>query len=427
MSVAWIIGCILLSAFFSGSETALSSAQELRLQHLSREGRGTYGQALWAKQRYEQALIAILVGNNLVNIFASSLATVLAVRLMGEGGAWVATAVMTLCIITFGEIAPKILASTRPEAFSAAVAPLLQVWMGVTWPLVWLLKRLLFAVSRLWAKEEMTGPAVTEEDLKTILETVEDEGVVDEDTADLLQSALDFGDVLAYEVITPRVDLVAIDLDDDREKMLEVAFSSPYTRIPVYQGSMDNVVGILHLNRLFRALVKNPQASLKELLLPPLFVHKTMPLNDVFEAMGRHKAHMAVVTDEYGGTMGVLTMEDVLEQLVGDIWDESDEIEEAVTEVGEHAFEVNGDMRLGDFFEAFDKNGEDTDDDNATVGGWAVEMLGGYPKQKESFTFEDLTITVLKGNNLRVLRLLVEQDPHWQAPDEADDSLIDRS
>ena len=420
-----IVLCIVLSAFFSGSEIAYSAAQELRLEHAAESKGGAYGLALKVKRRFENALISILVGNNLVNIGASSLATVIAVGLLGDSGAWLATAVMTVLIITFGEIGPKIVASAQPERFSAIVAVPLRLWMILTWPLTWVLDKLLHLISRLWERGQNSGPAVTEDDLETIIETVEDEGVVDEDTADLLQSALDFGDVLAYEVITPRVDLVGIDLDDSREEMLKVAFASPYTRIPVYQETMDNIVGILHLNHLYKALVKDRSADIQKLLLPPIFVHKTMPLDDVFNTMRKQKGHMVIVTDEYGGTMGALTMEDVLEQLVGDIWDESDEIEEEFTEVKPHVFEVDGDMRLVDFFAEFDKDEEEIDDDNATVGGWAVEMLGGYPKLRESFTFEDLTITILKRNNLRVLRLQVEQNPDWVDEDEIEDELID--
>ena len=407
-----IVLCIVLSAFFSGSEIAYSASQELRLEHAAKERGGAYALALKVKKSFEKALISILVGNNLVNIGASALATVIAIGIMGEKGAWAATAIMTLIIITFGEIGPKILASAQPERFSAVAAVPMRLWMGITWPFTWVLEKFLHFISRLWERGLNSGPAVTEDDLETIIETVEDEGVVDEDTADLLQSALDFGDVLAYEVITPRVDLVAIDLDDSREEMLKVAFASPYTRIPVYQETLDN-------------MVKDPDADIEKLLLPPIFVHKTMPLDDVFNTMRKKKGHMVIVTDEYGGTMGVLTMEDVLEQLVGDIWDESDEIEEEFVEVRPHVYEVDGDMRLDDFFAEFDKDEEEIDDDNATVGGWAVEMLGGYPKLRESFTFEDLTVTILKRNNLRVLRLQVEQNPAWVDEDEPEDDLID--
>ena len=224
-----ILVCIVLSAFFSGSEIAYSAAQEMRLEHAAETKGGAYPLALRVKKRFEKALISILVGNNLVNIGASSLATVIAVGLMGEKGAWVATAIMTVLIITFGEISPKIIASAQPERFSAIAAVPMRLWMGLTWPLTWALQKFLHFISRLWERGQDSGPAVTEDDLETIIETVEDEGVVDEDTADLLQSALDFGDVLAYEVITPRVDLVAIDLDDPREGTTSWASSTSTT------------------------------------------------------------------------------------------------------------------------------------------------------------------------------------------------------
>lgn len=422
-----IVCCIIFSAFFSGSEIAYNILNESRLKQHSRDKDGKLSPmaalACSIKENFEKVLIAILVGNNLVNMGSSSLATVIAVGLMGDSGAWVATAIMTVLIITFGEISPKILASEKPEAFAKLAAYPLKIWSTLLTPFVWLMQKLMHAVSRLWKRGEDNGPAVTEDDLETIIETVEDEGVVDEDTADLLQSALDFGDTLAYEIITPRVDMVAIDLEDSREQMLKAAFDSPYTRIPVYQETTDNIVGILHLNRLYKALVQDPQADVQSLLMPPVFVHKTMPLDDVFNIMRKQKSHMVVVTDEYGGTMGILTMEDVLEQLVGDIWDESDEIEEEFKEVSDHVYEVDGDMRLGDFLDEFEKDEEDMDDDNATVGGWAVEMLGGYPKLMESFVFEDLKVTILKRQNLRVLKLQVEQDPNWVDEEEEEEDF----
>ena len=237
-----ILLCIVLSAFFSGSEIAYSASQELRLEHAAKERGGAYALALKVKKSFEKALISILVGNNLVNIGASALATVIAIGIMGEKGAWAATAIMTLIIITFGEIGPKILASAQPERFSAVAAVPMRLWMGITWPFTWVLEKFLHFISRLWERGQDSGPAVTEDDLETIIETVEDEGVVDEDTADLLQSALDFGDVLAYEVITPRVDLVAIDLDDSREEMLKVKKSFEKALISILVG--NNLVNI---------------------------------------------------------------------------------------------------------------------------------------------------------------------------------------
>ncbi len=416
-----IIICIIFSAAFSGSEIAFMQLNETKLKHEAEEKNSRLAKlALKFRERFDSGLIAILIGNNLVNIGSSSIAAALAISLMGEKGAWVATAIMTVLIITFGEILPKIFASECAEGMAKVMAlPLTAIWL-VLFPLIWVLERFLKLLSGIW-KEKESDDAVTEDDMETILDTVEDEGVVDEDTADLLQSAFDFDEVLAYEVITPRVDLVAIDIDDPREKQMKVAFASPFTRIPVYRDTPDHIVGILHLNHLYKAMVEDPDVPIQSLLMPVVYVHKTTPLPDVLDTMRRKKSHMVVVTDEYGGTMGILTMEDVLEQLVGEIWDETDKIEEEFVEVGEHRYEVDGDMRLNDFLDEFDKEEEDLDDDNATVGGWAVEMLGGYPKLYDSFTFEDLTVTVLKKERMRILRLLVEQNPDWVDEEEESD------
>ena len=419
--IALIVVCIAFSALFSGSEIAYN---QLNVTKLRKEAQGKNGRlarvALRFYDRFDRGLIVILLGNNLVNIGSSSLAAVIAIGLMGDSGAWIATAVMTLLIITFGEILPKILASERAEGLAKWAALPLTVLYYALFPLVWVLQAGLIGLSRIW-KNGASDDGITEDDLETILDTVEDEGVVDEDVADLLQSAFDFDEVLAYEVITPRVDLVSIDIDDPREEILKTAFDSPYTRIPVYRDTPDHVIGILHLNRLYKALVHDKDADIKKLLMPVVFVHKTTPLPDVLNRMRKCKSHMVVVTDEYGGTMGVLTMEDVLEQLVGEIWDESDEIEEPFVEVAPNRFEVDGDMRLADFLDEFDKEDEVLDDDNATVGGWAVEKLGGYPKLHERFIYENLTISILKKERLRVLRLLVEVDPDWVDEDEEDE------
>ena len=413
--------CIVLSAVFSGSEIAFMQMNEIKLRHEAEEKHSRLARlALRYSEHFDTGLIAILIGNNLVNIGSSSIAAALAISLMGEHGAWAATAIMTVLIITFGEIIPKIFASERAEGVAKTfVLPLTAIRI-VLFPLIWVLNALMKLLSRIW-KNNASDDTVTEDDMETILDTVEDEGVVDEDTADLLQSAFDFDEVLAYEVITPRVDLVAIDLDDPREKQMRIAFASPFTRIPVYRDTPDHVVGILHLNRFYKALVEDPDVPIQKLLMPVVYVHKTTPLPDVLDTMRRKKSHMVVVTDEYGGTMGVLTMEDVLEQLVGEIWDETDKIEEEFTEIGENRYEVDGDMRLVDFLDEFDKEEDDLDDDNATVGGWAVEQLGGYPKLYDSFVYEDLTVTVLKKERMRILRLLVEKDPDWVNEEEEEE------
>ncbi|MDI9504499.1 MAG: HlyC/CorC family transporter [Clostridiales bacterium] len=404
-----ILGLIVLSALFSGSEIAYLSTSELRLRKAA--GSGKAGQrALIIFESFEKALITILIGNNLVNISASAVATVIAIDLMGENGAWVATAVMTLLILTFGEILPKILAKRIAERFAILVSLPLYFLCLVTRPLIYLVQAFLARLSRIWA-DDVIENVVTEEDIETMLETVEDEGVVDEDTCDLLQSALDFDDVSAYEIITPRVDMVAVDIEDAREELVQTVLESTYSRIPVYRDTPDNIVGVLHVNRFLRALADKTPFSLEEQLMVPVFVHKTMLLPDVLSTMRERGAHLAIVTDEYGGTMGIITMEDVLERLVGDIWDEKDEIDEEFVALSDDEFEADGDMRTLDLFDELDIDERDFDDDNATLGGWAIEMLGGYPSVGDSFSYKNIQLTVQEVTGLRVRSLRVRVLP----------------
>ncbi len=417
MSIVSYIGIVLLiglSAYFSGSEIAFASANRLRLRARADDPDAKLGDktALYVFDRFEDALTSILVGNNLVNIASSSVATVIAISLLGEGYAWVATAIMTVVIIVFGEILPKIIASRDPDRFAASVAPPLRVLMWVLTPVTWAVNAFMRFMSGLWEGRE-TDDAVTTDDLETLIETAEDEGVIEEERCDLLQNVLDFGDVLAYEIITPRVDMIAIDIDDDFESIMETLDASPYSRIPVYEDSIDNIIGILHLNRVYRRMAEEETLDtslLRELLLPVCFVHKTMPLDDVLAAMRARHSHMVIVTDEYGGTMGCLTMEDVLEEIVGDIWDETDEVDPEFKKVGRDLYEADGDMRTTDLFDELEMDERDFDDDNATLGGWTIEMLGGYPKVGDSFVYKNLTITVKRRHNMRVTKLTIRAD-----------------
>ena len=411
MQYIGIVILILLSAFFSGSEIAFASSSEMKLRKASEDrptpvSRATYD----IFSRYDDALISILIGNNLVNIGSSAVATVIAISLMGDSGAPVATAIMTVIIVIFGEITPKILASRAPEKFSAWVAIPLRFIMIVTFPVAWIVKKMLALLSGLW-KGSATDDAVTEDDLETMLDTAEDEGIVDEDTHDLLQSALDFDDCLAYEIITPRVDMTAIDIDDDDETIKNVLLSCPFSRVPVYRDTPDHMLGFVLTTQCYKKMLDGDRLDLNELMMEPRFVHKTMPIPDVLELMKKTKCHLVFVTDEYGGIMGMLTMEDVMEQLVGEIWDEKDVIDEEFVELSDDEFEVDGDMRIYDFFMEMDMDDRDFEDDNATLGGWAIEMLGGYPKVGDSFDYKNLTLTVKEVEGLRVTSLLVKEHP----------------
>ena len=404
-----IVVCLICSAFFSASEIAYASAGEVRLRCAAEE-KGSLAARLALKIHgdYDKALATILIGNNLVNIASESVATVIVISLLGESQAWVATIAMTVLVLIFGEIIPKVVAKTMPETFATLFAIPLRGLAILTKPLVFLVDCSLKLVSLLWKSKVEETPSVTEEELETIIDTVENEGVIDEDKCELIQSVFDFGDVQAYEIITPRVDMLSIDIESTHEEMVEIILNSSYSRIPFYEDTPDHIVGVLHLNVALKELVEDPNADLTALLMPTVYVHKTMPLDDVLSTMRREHSHMAVVTDEYGGVMGLLTMEDVLEQLVGDIWDESDEIEPEIVELCEGRFEIDGDMRIEDFFSEVDFDDRDFDDDNTTVGGFVVELLGHYAEVGDVVTYENIEFTILEVEERRVIKLNVQ-------------------
>ncbi len=417
INIILIAICILFSAIFSASEIAYASSSRVKLRKAAEANERGARAAVDIAESFEKALITILIGNNLVNIASSAIATVIAIGLFGKNGAGIATAVMTVIIITFGEITPKLISSRNPEKFACFISGLIRFLIFITTPIVVVLNAFVRLVGRIWHKQT-ADEIVTEDDLETIFETAEDEGVVDEDTADLLQSALDFDDVLAYEIITPRVDLEAIDIEDSNDEIKEQIMNTTYSRLPVYEDSVDNIIGICHVNLTLKALANGEKFELRKLMMKPSFVHKTMPLDDVFEVMQNKDSHMVIVTDEYGGTMGILTMEDVLEQIVGDIWDEKDEIDEEFVELAPNLYEVAADMRIEDLFYELDMDEKDFDDDNATLGGWAIEMFAGYPEVGDSFDYKNLTLKVAETEGMRVTSLLVQFHP---LPEEEED------
>lgn len=418
LSYICILLLIGLSALFSGSEIAYASCSEMKLRKFMEE-HPTFAakKAYDIFTGYDNALVSILIGNNLVNIGSSAMATVIALSLMGDDGAFAATAVMTVLIIIFGEITPKILASRAPERFARAVALPIYSIMVITSPIVWLVSGFLSLLSRLW-EDSTTEDVVTEDDLETMLDTAEDEGSVEQETLDLLQSALDFDDCLAYEIITPRVDMVCIDIDDPDEKIRQVVLDSPFSRIPVYRDTPDHILGFVLTTQCYRQMMEDGPLNIEELMMEPRFVHKTMPISDVLEIMKKEKCHLVIVTDEYGGTMGMLTMEDVMEQLVGEIWDEKDDIEQELVELPGDRFEVDGGMRIPDFFDEMDIDDRDFEDDNATMGGWAVEMLEHYPKPGDKFDYKNVTLTVNEVDGMRVTSLLAKVNPEEEPEEE---------
>lgn len=412
IAVMLLIG---VSAFFSGTEIAYNSVNPVRLK--SRQNHKdslSLRTAIKIHDDYENLLSSILIGNNIANMAASSVATLIVISWWGNDYAWASTVIMTLLVLIFGEILPKVIATQIPEAFCVFSAIPMYILKTVFTPVNVIIMWFVGIISKLWEKGVVDSEAVSEDDFESIIDIVEDEGVLDEEQCDLLQNALDFDDVLAYEIITPRVDMEAIDIRDAYEVNVSKCEETTYSRLPVYEDTTDNIIGILHLNHFYKALVEGKKINFRELMLPINFVHKTMPLPDVLDKMRENKCHMVVVLDEYGGTMGILTMEDVLEQLVGEIFDESDEIEREFICIDDTHFEADGDMRVYDFFDEFDidiDENEDFDGDTATIGGWTLTMLDGEANEGDTFKYENLEITVLKSDGFRIERIAVCELP----------------
>ena len=403
MIFAYIAGILALMA---GSALFSATAEE---------GNRRAKTAVKLLDHFDDTLSAILIGNNLCNIAADSLTTLLAMMLLGARyngfASALITAGMTLFIIFFCESAPKIAAKKNANRASMEFGGFLRMLTVVLLPLIVLVRWIIRLITLpLKGGDQEDSPEEAAAELQSIIETVEDEGVIDEDRSELLLSALDFSQIPVMDVMTARVDVEALDVDEDWRELL-LAGEAPFSRIPVFEGSIDNIIGILYLNRFFKALLNDPETDLRSQLMEPLFVYKTVKLMEVLSQFRLHKQHMAIVTDEYGGTLGVVTLEDVLEHLVGEIWDETDDIEPDVVERSDGAFEVDGDLPIGDFAELLDMKERDFGADSATAGGWTIEKFGAFPKAGD--TVEDMGVRVkvlsMDEDGRRVEKLLAEK------------------
>ncbi len=401
--------CLCLSAFCSASEMSYSSCSQIRLEGARDSGDKRGRLAVYIVEHFDNALSAILIGNNLANICSSSLASVAVILISGSDDyAWVSTVVLTLIVIIFGETIPKITAKQNANKLALKNSYPVRFMMIVFYPLVWLVVAVINLITRGMKNEAADTPDEAVEELQSIIETAEDEAVLDEDQSELVQAAIDFSETSAMDVMTARVDVQAIDIEDDWDEILALVEDAPYTRLPVYEGGIDNVIGILYLNHFLKAMADDGHADIRKLLMPPCYVYKTMKLPAVLAQLRKAKQHLAVVTDEYGGMLGVVTMEDVLEQIVGDIWDESDTVAPEVVQHTDSEYELDGSMVLSDFFELVGVDEDEVEAESNTVGGWTLEMFGDYPAAGDSFTYRNLTVTVLSMDSRRVGRVLVK-------------------
>mgnify|MGYP001456975399 CR=1 FL=1 len=403
MIVALII-LIGLSAFFSAAETAYNSLNEIRLRSKAEDGDAKAAHTLALVERYDSLLSTILIGNNIVNIGASSLATVLFTRLVGGVyGPTVSTVVMTLLVLTFGEITPKSVAKDTPERFAMFSAPFIRLWIWVLTPLNFLFSQWKKLVSRFFKTND--DAKMSHEELLLFMEDVEQDGGIDENEGELLRNALEFRDLTAAEILTHRIELEAVDIDESHEEIARAFTQSRFSRLLVYRDTIDQIVGVLH-QKDFYINGKMTDQTIAEIMTEPLFVYQHTKIRDILKMLQHQKSHVAVVVDDFGGTLGIVTMEDILEELVGEIWDEHDEVEEDFEKLDENTYRVDCSVSLEDFMEFFDVKLES---DSVSVGGWVMEQLNRVPIKGDSFTAQNLEITVSDLSAYRVSFITVRQ------------------
>ncbi|MBP3729585.1 MAG: HlyC/CorC family transporter [Lachnospiraceae bacterium] len=411
-----IVFLILLSAFFSGSEIAFASASKPRLHHEAEQNSSRAKKALEIVENYVRAISTILVGNNLVNIATTSLVTLLCVKRFfpGNGRAELyAEIIATLSLLIFGEILPKILCAEHANRVVLGFAAPLKGAMALFKPIVWLVTKLIDALSVLWTPKKGES-SMTDEELAMVVDSIQEEGVFTESEGELIKSAIEFSDVTAHDILIPRVEVSAYDIEEPLEKLLANDEAMSYSRLPVYRESIDHIIGILPMKKLVKEVLTKgiAQVKVEEMLVPPLFVHMTKNINEILKEFRAEKTNMAVVLDEYGGTMGILTIEDILEEIVGEIYDETDEPEEEeVTEVSEGTFLLDGGMNIYDAFEELDYEPKDFDSEYTTLSGWITELLDHFPEVGDEFSCEAISGQVLavEGPLVSQVRITVER------------------
>ena len=393
--------CLALSAYFSATETAFSSANTTRLRAMAEKGSRNAALACRLLEKYDRLLSTILIGNNIVNIATASIGTVLFVRHYGEAGATISTVVVTVVVLIFGEISPKSIAKESPERFAMWASPLLRVLLVILRPLNFLFsqwKRLLSHIIR-----PADGEGITEDELITMVSEAENEGGLDQHESQLIRSAIEFGDLEAGDILTPRVDIVAVEDSASMEEIAAVFAESGYSRLPVYHKDVDDIVGVIH-EKDFNAARYRGQGNISGCITPVHYTTANADLGLLLRTLQKKKTHMAIVVDEYGGTEGLLTMEDILEELVGEIWDEHDEVVESFRKQSDGSFLVAAGADLSDLYDLFSIKG---DCDASTVSGWVIDQLGRLPLVGDHFQAEGLDVTVTMVDHRRVLEVRV--------------------
>lgn len=401
--VVVIVVLVILSAFFSATETAFTSINRIRLKHLASEGNLRAEQVLKVSEQYDRLISSLLIGNNLVNISASTLATLLFTMLIPKYGATWSTVVMTVVVLFFGEITPKTIAKEIPELFAMKVVPVVSALMTVLRPFNYIIQMWQSVLSK--ALGDKKSPTMTEDELMTMIDEVEEDGIFDEQESDLIRSAIEFSDVTAQEILTHRVNIIGVEKDMTMKEVGEIFNEHTYSRLPVYEETIDDIVGILHERDYMRCLLAGEE-NWHEAIQPAECFPENVKIQYLLQFLQQNQSHMVVIVDEFGGTEGILTMEDILEELVGEIWDEHDEVVINYKEIDDHTFVVSGSMEVDEFFDILDLDVDTDEYESSTVSGWVSEILGKMPVAGDTFEFENISIQIQLVEDRKVSRIL---------------------
>ena len=401
-SILILVLLITMSAYFSATETAYSSLNKIKLKSIANKGNKKAKLALELSEKYDSVISTILIGNNIVNIATASLATVLFTKLLGSSGVTVSTIVMTILILIFGEISPKSIAKDIPESFAIVSAPLLNAFCIILKPVNNLFCLWKKVINKVFKIQKHSG--ITEDEILTIAEEAENEGGINPQQLEIIKSAIELNDQEVIEAFTPRVDMVAIKDNCSKEELLNLFIESGFSRIPVYHDNIDNVIGIINEKDLINIVVNNKNEEISSIIKPLNVIQPHMKLSQLLKLLQNNKSHMALIADEYGGTMGIITLEDILEELVGEIWDEHDKVVNDIEKIAEDEYIVRGNANIEKVLEEFDLEEEF---EVNSVNGWVMQQFGKIPKVGESFEYKNLKIVVQKATKRCVLEIRI--------------------
>ncbi|MBR5513046.1 MAG: HlyC/CorC family transporter [Ruminococcus sp.] len=396
-----VLTMMVFSALFSATETAYSTVNKLRLKNYEAQGNKKAGKALKLANRFDDVITAVLIGNNIVNIGTSSVATVIFCDIFGDSGAAISTAVVTVLVLVFCEVLPKSYAKRNSEKLSLLIATPLSFLVIIFKPFIWVLNKM----SSMLKGDD--APTVTEDELKYMIDEIEEEGVIEEQESELMKNALDFDDITVNEILIPRVKVVGVELYDSIDEIRRTFNTEMYSRLPVYEKSLDNIIGII-TNKTFFKMLGEGKSDISEIIQEVPHIADTNLISEAMRYMQRSKVHLAVVTDQYGGTKGIVTLEDIIEELVGEIYDEEDEIVTNIKKLDDNKYEVLGDTNIYDFAEYLDISEDEFETEYTTIGGWVTDIMGHIPEAGETVETGRFAIKAVDVDEIKVGKLIIE-------------------